>query len=138
MKNRTKSVFSFLKVFSIILVFTLSTNLNAATLKASTAISSDLNVSSLSFILSPFSLTTMATIGDYPNRVKDRTGYNNDRPSRSKDHGTRRGCCNGTCGGGDEGDEPEEIPLDGGLSFLVLGAAAFGIRKLRKEKNDKI
>ena len=27
----------------------------------------------------------------------------------------------------------DSIPLDGGLSILVLGAAAFGIRKLRKK-----
>lgn len=36
------------------------------------------------------------------------------------------------------GDKPtDSIPLDGGLSFLVLGAAAFGVRKLRGNKNDK-
>ncbi|MGC1204332.1 MAG: hypothetical protein WA839_05520 [Flavobacteriaceae bacterium] len=33
-------------------------------------------------------------------------------------------------GGGDK------IPLDGGLGILVLGAAAFGIKKLRSKKND--
>lgn len=31
----------------------------------------------------------------------------------------------------------DSVPLDGGLSFLVLGAAAFGVRKLRGNKNDK-
>jgi hypothetical protein len=29
------------------------------------------------------------------------------------------------------------IPLDGGLGILVLGAAAFGIKKLRGNKEDK-
>ncbi len=31
----------------------------------------------------------------------------------------------------------DSIPLDGGLSILALGAAAFGIRKLRGKKNNK-
>ncbi len=31
----------------------------------------------------------------------------------------------------------DKIPLDGGLSFLVLGAAAFGVKKLRDKRNDK-
>lgn len=31
-------------------------------------------------------------------------------------------------------DPKKSIPLDGGLGFLVLGAAAFGVRKLRKNK----
>ena len=30
----------------------------------------------------------------------------------------------------------DKIPLDGGLSILLLGAAAFGIKKLRSKKND--
>lgn len=28
------------------------------------------------------------------------------------------------------------IPLDGGLSLLVAGAAAYGIKKLRENKNE--
>ena len=34
-------------------------------------------------------------------------------------------------------DEPDAIPLDGGLAILLLGAAAFGIKKLRGNKSDK-
>lgn len=33
----------------------------------------------------------------------------------------------------DTGKPTQSIPLDGGLSILVLGAAAFGARKLRKK-----
>ena len=29
----------------------------------------------------------------------------------------------------------DQVPLDGGLGVLVLGAAAFGVRKLRNRKN---
>ena len=35
-------------------------------------------------------------------------------------------------------DKPDSIPLDGGLSVLLLGAAAFGVKKLRENKNDKV
>ena len=33
-----------------------------------------------------------------------------------------------------EGPGGDAIPLDGGLSILLLGAAAFGIKKLRENK----
>jgi MYXO-CTERM domain-containing protein len=39
------------------------------------------------------------------------------------------------CSGGNGGDA---VPLDGGLGILALGAAAFGVRKLRGNKHDKI
>ena len=32
----------------------------------------------------------------------------------------------------------DSIPLDGGLAILLVGAAAFGIKKLRDAKNDKL
>lgn len=38
---------------------------------------------------------------------------------------------------GRTGERSTSIPLDGGLGILVLGAAAFGIRKLRNNRNDK-
>ena len=31
-------------------------------------------------------------------------------------------------------DPPDAIPLDGGLSILLLGAAAFGVKKLRDNR----
>jgi hypothetical protein len=41
-------------------------------------------------------------------------------------------------GGGDNGGGTPGVPLDGGLGILALGAAAFGVRKLRGNKHDKI
>lgn len=32
----------------------------------------------------------------------------------------------------------DSVPLDGGLSILLLGAAAFGVKKLRDKKNGTI
>jgi ribose/xylose/arabinose/galactoside ABC-type transport system permease subunit len=44
----------------------------------------------------------------------------------------------GTPGGGppplDDTDVTDSIPLDGGLTILLVGAAAFGIKKLRDKK----
>lgn len=37
----------------------------------------------------------------------------------------------GNCGGGHQ-----SVPLDGGLGILVLGAAAFGIKKLNEKKEN--
>ncbi|MEP1489392.1 MAG: hypothetical protein ABJK28_13295 [Algibacter sp.] len=57
-------------------------------------------------------------------------GGNNHRGGNN--HGNRhyRGC-------GHTETPTKSVPLDGGLSILVLGAAAFGVRKLRGNKNDK-
>ena len=41
-----------------------------------------------------------------------------------------------TCGHNTGGHD--SIPLDGGLSILLLGAAAFGVKKLRDNKNAEI
>ena len=43
-----------------------------------------------------------------------------------------RGCGHSGSGGGDT------IPIDGGLGILLVGAAAFGVKKLRDSKNEKI
>lgn len=44
-----------------------------------------------------------------------------------------------TNGSGSDGNvnDTDAIPLDGGLAILLLGAAAFGIKKLRGNKSDK-
>ena len=34
-------------------------------------------------------------------------------------------------------DNNDAIPLDGGLTILLVGAAAYGVKKLRDNKNDK-
>ena len=39
--------------------------------------------------------------------------------------------------GNSEGNN-DSVPLDGGLSILLLGAAAFGVKKLRDNKNGTI
>tara|TARA_B100000809_G_C15072302_1_gene506542 strand:- start:711 stop:929 length:219 start_codon:yes stop_codon:yes gene_type:complete len=41
--------------------------------------------------------------------------------------------------GGDASDDVRDaVPIDGGLSLLVAGAAAYGIKKLRDTKNKEI
>jgi hypothetical protein len=65
--------------------------------------------------------------GDYTGE----TGYHDDTPGNCG-HGPNQHAGN-ACGG----ESHDSIPLDGGLGILVLGAAAFGVRKLRGNKNDK-
>ena len=38
----------------------------------------------------------------------------------------------GSTGGG-FGDEPEDVPLDGGISILAIAGAAYGYRKFSKK-----
>lgn len=42
---------------------------------------------------------------------------------------------------GHKGDKPgrpaDSVPLDGGLGILLLGAAAFGVKKLRDNNNEE-
>ena len=107
-----KNTFSHgIKAFIIVIALTFSTNMNASTSLASGG-------SWYSFIVSFF-------------------GGNRDRGDRDRDEGRNhrhfRGCGhNGSSQGG--GDS---IPIDGGLSFLLVGAAAFGVKKLRENKNEK-
>ena len=57
---------------------------------------------------------------DYEDRDHEDRDYE-DRDHEDRDHG-------GTT----------SVPLDGGLGILVLGAAAFGVKKLRDNKNGTI
>ncbi|MFD0834199.1 PID-CTERM protein-sorting domain-containing protein [Mariniflexile aquimaris] len=67
----------------------------------------------------------------------DRDRGDRDRGDRDRDGGRNhrhfRGCGHdgGSQGGGDT------IPIDGGLGILLVGAAAFGVKKLRENKNEK-
>jgi hypothetical protein len=58
---------------------------------------------------------------------------NDDKKSGDKKSGDKK---SGDKKSGDKNSH-DNIPLDGGLGILVLGAAAFGIRKLRGKKEDK-
>lgn len=35
-----------------------------------------------------------------------------------------------------DSNKPDSIPLDGGLAILLIGAAAFGVKKLRDNKKE--
>ncbi|MEN3322129.1 hypothetical protein VP395_00180 [Mariniflexile soesokkakense] len=48
------------------------------------------------------------------------------------------GCGHNGFGGISGGGSSDSVPLDGGLGVLLVGAAAFGVKKLRENINDKI
>ncbi|MDG1728677.1 MAG: hypothetical protein P8K68_06755 [Algibacter sp.] len=35
-------------------------------------------------------------------------------------------------------DNVVDVPLDGGLAVLIVGAAAYGVKKLRQNKNEEL
>ena len=64
------------------------------------------------------------------NRPKKPNGSSDDKPKKpngSSDDKPKKP-------NGSSDDKPGSVPLDGGLSVLLLGAAAFGIKKLRDNK----
>lgn len=58
--------------------------------------------------------------------------------ARITTHTHYNGCGHSVTGGGGSQGGGDTIPLDGGLGILLLGAAAFGVKKLRESKNEKI
>ena len=103
------------KVLLIVLAFTFSSNMDAKAPKL------NITATALSLTVSSVNVTTL-TSGSWWNWWKKRKRNRCSRCGSSS--------CSGHSGGGDS------IPLDGGLGILVLGAAAFGIKKLRSKKND--
>ena len=83
------------------------------------------------------------TLAPNANGIQGNNGDNNNNNNNSSDGGgtnNNNGQNNDTCGsakyngnGGNSGGDGDSIPLYGGLSILLAGAAIFGIRKLRKK-----
>ena len=115
MEINIKKIMKLAKVLLIVLAFTFSSNMNAKTPKVNTT------ATALNLTASAVSATAL-TSGSWWNWWKKR--------KRNRCSRCNRLSCSGHNGGGDK------IPLDGGLGILVLGAAAFGIKKLRSKKND--
>lgn len=94
----------------------------------------------LGIFLLVFSLTTFSSKiiaqggGNVDEDYNSETGFNITEGSGSE---------GGNCGNGPHthagnavcpNDRSNSVPLDGGLGILLLGAAAFGVKKLRQKK----
>ncbi|WP_166967859.1 PID-CTERM protein-sorting domain-containing protein [Yeosuana marina] len=79
-----------------------------------------------------FSTNTNATTfgGNKPKREKH-NDWKPKKPKKVEREHKRERQREGEC-------ETPSVPLDGGLSILLIGAAAFGVKKLRGSKNDEI
>ena len=80
------------------------------------------------------------TLAPNANGIQGNNGDNNNNSSDGGGTNNNNGQNNDTCGsaqykgnGGNSGGDGDSIPLYGGLSILLAGAAIFGIRKLRKK-----
>ena len=131
----------FCKTFStIVIVFALALSTNANAASANT-----LAVSTEAFTLSPktIALTSGGWFSSFFRSKCRKCGRRHSGRCRGNthNHGNRCRKCQRRHSGRRCGTKPptDSIPLDGGLSILMLGAAAFGVRKLRgNKKNDKV
>lgn len=114
MEINIKKILKLSKVLLIVLAFAFSSNMNANTNVSTTATSTTLNLSA--------SATALTWNWGWWKKKKKKKKRRRHRCGK---------CQRTTCGG--HGDK---VPLSGGLGILVLGAAAFGVKKLRSKRND--
>lgn len=100
MKTNNFTFLKTIKTMAIIIVFTFSTNIHAA---------------------------SVSSWGNWWGNFWGNFWGNN--------HTHYRGCGHNGSGSGGSTDT---VPLDGGLGILLVGAAAFGVKKLRESKNDQV
>ncbi len=117
MKIKTNTLFKTISMFMILLALTFSTNMNASSISISTI---PVSVNSVH--------TNLIAISGKWWQKKDK------KKKRCRKCGSPS--CKGKCG--KKGGHTDSVPLDGGLSILLLGGAAFGIRKLLGNKNGKL
>ena len=84
----------------------------------------------LTLLLVIFAFTFSTNANALGNGKQDYTSVEKKKKKKKK----KKKC--GKCGQGQCGGHNGSVPLDGGLSILLLGAAAFGVKKLRK--NDTV
>jgi hypothetical protein len=116
MKTLNNTFFKAIRIFVIIFALTFSGNINATTSVNTSLVTTSVNVMSTNLYATSTAQYAL-TWGWLRDLIKAIKG------------GQSSG---GSQGGGDS------VPLDGGLGILLVGAAAFGIKKLRDKKNDKI
>ena len=85
----------------------------------------------LTLLLVIFAFTFSTNANALGNSNQD---YTTEARKKKKKKKKKKKC--GKCGQGQCGGHNGSVPLDGGLSILLLGAAAFGVKKLRK--NDTV
>jgi hypothetical protein len=136
MKSNKNSFFRGISMLLIIFALTFSTNAKANSPVASSALS---NIVATSVVVKIVPAKMYSLTGGFLSGIKD---WFRNRKRNRRTHTHYRGCGHGDSsqGGSDDhhGNGGDAVPLDGGLGILALGAAAFGVRKLRGNKHDKI
>ncbi|GAA3599807.1 hypothetical protein Q4Q39_19105 [Flavivirga amylovorans] len=117
MKIKTNTLFKTISTFLILLALTFSTNMNASSTSMSTIPAS----------MNPVFSNMIAISGNWWQKK-------NKKKKRCRRCGSSS--CRGKCR--KKRGHTDSVPLDGGLGILLLGGAAFGVRKLLKNKNDKL
>ncbi len=118
MKIKTNTLFKTMSMFIILLALTFSTNMNASSTSIAT-IPASVNSVHTNFIA-----------------ISGKWWPKKDKKKKQRCRRCGSPSCKNKCR--KKGGHKDGIPLDGGLSILLLGGAAFGVRKLLKTKNDKL
>ncbi|MDN3665666.1 PID-CTERM protein-sorting domain-containing protein [Algibacter miyuki] len=123
-----------ISALAIVFALTFSTNMNATTAVSSVEAPTTVALASTHF-------TSVALTGNWYDIIfswvkckicgAKNCKIKHNTSNCKKCHRPHKGNCNG--GGG----STPSVPLDGGLGFLMLGAAAFGVKKLRGDKKAK-
>ncbi|WP_159017866.1 PID-CTERM protein-sorting domain-containing protein [Algibacter sp. L3A6] len=125
MNNNKKSLVNIIGALAIILAFTFSTNANATSVSA---------VSTTNVTLATTHFMVVGGGSRCSHGITNCNLRHNDTGSKCR---RCRSAHSGKCGGGSTPTDPDSVPLDGGLGFLMLGAAALGVKKLRGKKDAK-
>ncbi|AUS05387.1 PID-CTERM protein-sorting domain-containing protein [Pseudotamlana carrageenivorans] len=142
MKNKKKSVFGLINVFAIVLVFFISSKTHASTTVSSSFSEADLSVLSLKI----YTILLTTVVGDrnndlwskrQPQDSEKSNRFDKRRKPKNEDN-DKKGRKNRRNPHDCDPDSTPSVPIDGGLSLLALGAIALGIKKIHKEKNNKI
>lgn len=83
----------------------------------------------IAFVLLAFTLTTNVNAQGNGGGTSNNDGQHNDTSGSTQTNGAST---NNNGGGSNKGGN-NAVPLDGGLSILLAGAAFFGIKKLRQK-----
>ncbi|WP_405296075.1 PID-CTERM protein-sorting domain-containing protein [Algibacter sp. Ld11] len=123
MNNNKKTFVNIIATLAIILAFSFSTNANATSVSA---------VSTTNVTLATTHFMVVGGGSRCSHGIRNCKLRHNDSKCRRC-----KSAHSGKCGGGSTPTPPDSVPLDGGLGFLMLGAAALGVKKLRSKKDAK-
>ncbi len=88
-------------------------------------------ITAIALLLIAFTFTSNVNAQNGGGGTDNNNGQHNDTSGSTQ----YNGASTNNNGNGGKSKNNSSVPLDGGLSILLLGAAAFGVKKLRENKS---